>query len=92
MLFMLNDEERNEKHDADGVDTQLRHLLDVLLQEHTHALGTRKRAPHQHDVATEGGQPFRYLHALVLIFAAKVRKNGHGLLRLTQINNKFLKK
>jgi hypothetical protein len=27
-----------------------------------------------------------------LIFAAKVRKNGHGLLRLTQINNKFLKK
>ena len=31
-------EERDEQDDANGVDTELRHFLDVLLEEHPHAL------------------------------------------------------
>ena len=50
-------EERDEQHDADGVDTQLGHLLDILFPEHAHPFGHRKRASHQDEVATEGGQP-----------------------------------
>ena len=54
------DEERDEEHDADGVDTQLGHLLDILLKEHAHTLWTGERTPHQHQVFTEGGKPFFY--------------------------------
>ena len=58
------DEERDKKHDADGIDTQLRHLLDILFQEHAHALRARESTPHQYEIFTEGGKPFFYYHAV----------------------------
>ena len=51
------DEERDEQHDADGVDAQLGHLLDVLLPEHAEALRHRERAAHQHEITPESRQP-----------------------------------
>ena len=33
-----SDEERNEQHDTNGVDTQLRHLLYILLPKHAETL------------------------------------------------------
>jgi hypothetical protein len=40
-------EERDEQHYADGVDTQLRHVFGVLLEEHPHALRNRENPPHE---------------------------------------------
>ena len=36
------DEERDEEDDADGIDTQLLHFLDILFEEHAHTLRTRE--------------------------------------------------
>lgn len=51
-------EERDEQHYADGVDTQLRHVFGVLLEEHPHALGHREHTPHQDEVTSENCEIF----------------------------------
>ena len=56
------DEEGDEQYDADGVDTELGHFLDVLLEEHTHPLGTGKCAPHEDKVTPESMKKFGYQH------------------------------
>ena len=55
-----SDEEGDEQDDANGVDAELRHLLDILLEKHPHTLGTREGTPHQNEVFAEGGEPLMY--------------------------------
>ncbi len=51
-----SDEETDEQHDADGVDTELRHLLDIAFGKHAQALWNGERAPHEHEIASESRQ------------------------------------
>ena len=57
-----SDKEGDEEDDADGVDTELRHFLDVLFEEHAHSLRTGEGAPHEHEVATEMHEKFIGYH------------------------------
>ena len=41
-----SDEEGDQQDDAHRVDPQLRHLLDITLEEHPHPFGSRKRPSH----------------------------------------------
>ena len=73
-----SDEERDEQYDADGVDTQLRHLLNIRLEEHTHALWHGEHAPHEHQVAAENGQIFECYH-MASVFTSPRRHNTIGI-------------
>lgn len=51
--YHRTDEERYEKHYADAVDTECRHLLDILLPVHAHTLRTGESPAHEYTVSSE---------------------------------------
>ena len=60
--YYSSDEKRDEQDDANGVDAKLRHLFDILLEEHSHALRALKGTTHEHQVSSQCIKPFYYKH------------------------------
>ena len=50
-------EKRDEQHNANGVDTQLGHLLDIAFQKHPQTVGPLEGATHQNQIAAKRVEP-----------------------------------
>ena len=63
-----SDEEGNDENKRDGVESQLIHLGDILLVEHTHAVGHRKGSPNDLHVSAQFYKSsFQLNHCLILV-------------------------
>ena len=73
------DEERNQQYNTDGIDTQLVHFIDVLLEIHAESFRASEDTSHEHQVFPEGCDGS--YHTVFLIFATKVRFFGYIILK-----------
>ena len=59
----------------------LRHLFEILLEEHTHSVGTRKGLSHQDEVTTEVVKKFGNKHVSYTVWFMQWKKRKNGAVR-----------
>ena len=88
--YHSTNEETDEQHNADGVHSEGRHLLDVLLEKHSESLRSGERPSHKYEITAQYVKILQYYHFLFICFKGG-RKYIASMFTLVNLNAKLTK-